>query len=163
MIAAMCDILTKIENTPDHKTIMQTLTTMQDDLKTTTNVMKITAEKIQTTATTAQKAVAVSQQAILISQDIHAVTKDINTITKEVAQAGKSATAILQETNIAKAVQSAPPTKSSYASVLSSNAAPLSKPMTLSTQPPARAPLQYLYASNSSCPLPLYLIWNLFL
>ena len=62
-----------------------------------------------------QQTATASQQAILISQD---------TITKEVAEAGKAAAVILQETNnIAKAIQSVPSPKSSFASALSSNLA----------------------------------------
>ena len=99
IIAATCAILTKIENTPDYKTVMQTLTMMRDDLKTTTNAIKTTVESAQTTATTAQRAILASQQAILISQDTNAITKDTNTITKEAAQAGRAAAVILQETN----------------------------------------------------------------
>jgi hypothetical protein len=131
MIAATCVVLTKVENTPDYKTIMQTLTTLQDDLQTTMNVMKTTAETAQTTAP-------IAQQAMLISQDTNAGTKDTNSITKEVSQAGKAAELILQETNnIAKTIQSPPSRRSSYASVLSSNPSPLSKPITLSTQTPS--------------------------
>ena len=89
MIAAMSVMLTKIENAPDYNTIMQALTTIQNDVKTT-------------------------------------------------AETGKTAAIILQETNnIAKAIHSAPYLKSSYASVLSSNLAPISRPITISTQTPS--------------------------
>jgi hypothetical protein len=55
-----------------------------------------------------------------------------------VAEAGKAAAALLQETNnIAKAIQSVPSPKSPYASVLSSNLAPISRPITISTQAPS--------------------------
>jgi hypothetical protein len=51
-------------------------------------------------------------------------------------EAGKAAAVILQETNnIAKAIQSAPSPKSSYTSVLSSNLAPISRPITIYTDP----------------------------
>lgn len=51
IIAAICVILTKIENTPDYKTIIQTLLVIQNDLKTTTSAMKITVETAQSIAT----------------------------------------------------------------------------------------------------------------
>ena len=108
MIVAMSIILTKIKNAPDYNAGMQALTTIQKDKKTT-------AETVQTTATTAQQTAAASHQAIQISQETKAITK-------EVAEAGKAAAVILQETNnIAKALQPAPSPKSSYALVLSSN------------------------------------------
>jgi hypothetical protein len=131
MIAAMSVILTKIENVPDYNTVVQALTTIQNDLKKTITTVKTTAETVQTTAATVQRTATVSQQAILISQDT-------NAITREVAEAGKIAAAVNQETNnIAKAIQSAPSPKSSYALVLSSNLAPISRPITISTQIPS--------------------------
>ena len=91
MIAAMSVMLSKIETAPDYGTVMLALTTIQNDVKTT-------AETIQTTATTAQRTTEASHQAILIS-------KETKAITQEVAEAGKAAAVILQETNnIARAI-----------------------------------------------------------
>ena len=124
MIAAMSIILTKIENAPDYSNVMQALITIQND-------MKITTETVQTTASTVQRTALASNQAILISQETKATTK-------EVAEAGKAAAVILKETNsIVKDIQSAPSPKSSYASVLSSSSAPISRPITISTQTPS--------------------------
>jgi len=107
-------------NAPDYNNIMQALTMIQNNMKTT-------AETMQTTASTGQRTAAASNQAILISQETKAITK-------EVAEAGKAAAVILQETNnIAKAIQSAPSPKSLYAPVLSSNLASISRPITIST------------------------------
>jgi len=75
MIAAMSVMLNKIENAPDYSTVMQALTTIQNDLKSTTTV-KTTAETVQTTATAVQQTATASQQAILISRDTNAITKE---------------------------------------------------------------------------------------
>ena len=87
VIAAMSVIFTKIENTPDYRTVMQALMTIQDDLKTTTTAVKTTAETAQTTATTTQRVMLASQQAMLIS-------RDTNALTKKVAEAGKAAAVV---------------------------------------------------------------------
>jgi hypothetical protein len=88
-----------------------------------------TAETMHTTTTTVKQTTEASNQAILINQETKAITK-------EVAEAGKAATTFLQETNgIAKIIQSTPSTKSLYALVLSSNLAPISRPIK-STQTP---------------------------
>ena len=115
--------INKVEGLPDYNTVMEALTTIHGDLKTVVT-------SAQTTATTLQQAAITSQQAILINQDT-------NEITKEVAEAGKASAVILQETNNIKAIQSTPPLKSSYASVLSSNLAPTSRPIIISTQTPS--------------------------
>jgi uncharacterized protein YoxC len=77
------------------------------------------------------------------------LSQETNQVVKEAAETRRTTTELLQETNdIAKAindmtkttndmvkvVQCTPPSKASYASVLSSNAAPLSRPITISTQ-----------------------------
>jgi hypothetical protein len=41
MIAAISVVLTKVENAPGYTTVMQTLTTIQNDLKTTTTAVKL--------------------------------------------------------------------------------------------------------------------------
>lgn len=121
IITATYSLLKKVESTPDNNAVMQALAAIHGDVKTT-------ATTVQATATTVQKSAIASQQAVTISQDIRVITK-------EAVEARRAATTLLQETNdIAKAIQSSPIPKSSYASVLSSNIAPLSKPITISTQ-----------------------------
>jgi len=61
MIAAMSVILSKIENAPDYSTVMQALTTIQNDLKSTTTTVKTTAETVQTTAIAVQQTATASQ------------------------------------------------------------------------------------------------------
>jgi hypothetical protein len=105
MIEAMSAILTKIENVPDHNTVTQALSTVQNDLKATT------------------------------------------AITKEAAETGKAAAVMLQETNnIARAIQSTLTLRSSYAPVLSSNLAPVGRPITIST-PTNRSPKRNVRSS----------------
>lgn len=128
MIAAMSVLITKFQNTPDVGTVMQTLVTMQNDLQTTAETVKSTAMTVQQTA--------------VMHQQVDRTTQETNQAVKEAAERGKTTTVLLQETNdiakamndIAKAIGSMPTSKASYASVLSSSAAPLSKPITLSTQ-----------------------------
>jgi hypothetical protein len=107
IITATYTFLSKVEATPDYRAVMEALGTI---------------------STAVQQATVTSQQAIMISQDT-------NTITKEVAEANKITAELLQETNnIAKAIQTFPTTKSSYASVLSGGGAPASKPVTIATK-----------------------------
>ncbi len=124
LIAAISVVLTKIENAPDHTTVMQALTTIQNDVK-------IAATAMQTTATMVQQTATISQQVIKISQDTNATTK-------EVAATGKLTSTLLKETNdIAKAIHSSPVPRSTYASALSSNISQISKPITITTQTPS--------------------------
>jgi len=88
MIAAMSVIFTKIESTPDYNTVVQALTTIQNDLNTTATTVKTTAETVQTTATAVQRTATASQQALTISQETKAITR-------EVAEAGRAAAVIL--------------------------------------------------------------------
>jgi hypothetical protein len=128
MIAAMSVFIAKFQNTPDVSSVMQAITTILSDLKTTVEAVQSTAMRIpQNTAT--------HQQVAILSQET-------NQAVKEAAESRKTTIALLQETNditkatsdIAKDIQTMPSPKASYASVLSSNAAPLSKPITISTQ-----------------------------
>ena len=120
LISAIYTLLKKVESTPDNNVIMQALVAIYGNLKTTATTVEITA-------TTIQKSAIATQQAAMISQDIH-------TITKEAAEARKATTTLVQEINtIAKAIQSSLAPKSLYVSVLSSNLALLSKPITIST------------------------------
>jgi len=128
MIAAMSVLITKFQNAPDVGAVMQTLATMQNDLRTT-------AETVQSTAMTVQ-------QTAVTHQQVARMSRETNQAVEEAAEMRRSTTVLLQETNdiakatndIAKAIGSTPASKASYASVLSSNAAPLSQPITLSTQ-----------------------------
>jgi len=128
MIAAMSVLIVKFQNTPDVRAVMQAITTIQSDLKTT-------GETVQSTAITVQQNTATQQQVATLSQET-------NQAVKEAAESRRSTTALLQETNdiakatndIAKAIQATPPSKASYASVLSGNAVPPSKPITISTE-----------------------------
>ncbi|KAH6701305.1 hypothetical protein BKA61DRAFT_705104, partial [Leptodontidium sp. MPI-SDFR-AT-0119] len=128
MIAAMSVLIAKFQNTPDVSAVMQAITTIQSDLKTT-------AETVQSTAMRIQQNTVTHQQIAVLSQET-------NQAVKEAAETRRTITELLQETNdiakatndIAKAIQSTPSPKASYASVLSSNAAPLSKPITISTK-----------------------------
>ena len=128
MIAAMSVLITKFQNAPDVGAVMQTLATMQNDLRTT-------AETVQSTAMTVP-------QTAVTHQQVARMSRETNQAVKEAAEMRRSTTVLLQETNdiakatndIAKAIGSTPASKAPYASVLSSNAAPLSKPITLSTQ-----------------------------
>ncbi|KAH7370254.1 hypothetical protein BKA65DRAFT_602701 [Rhexocercosporidium sp. MPI-PUGE-AT-0058] len=76
------------------------------------------------------------------TSDIAILSQETNQAVKEAAETRRTTTELLQETNdiakatndIVKAIQSTPSPKASYTSVLSSNAAPLSKPITISTK-----------------------------
>jgi hypothetical protein len=117
LIAAMSVVLTKIENTPGHTTVMRALTTIQNDMKTTTTTL---------------------QQTAITSQQIIKISQDTNAITKKAAIVGKLTSTLVLETNdIAKAIHSSPPPRSSYASVLSSNVSQISKLITISIQTPS--------------------------
>jgi dGTP triphosphohydrolase len=135
MIAAMSVLITKFQNTPDLSAVIQAVTTIQSDLKTTAETVQSTAIKVE--------------QNTITHQQVAALSQETNRAVKEAAETRRITTELLQETNdIAKAIndtatatndivkvaQSTPPSKASYASVLTSNAAPLSKPITLSTQ-----------------------------
>ena len=128
MIAAMSVLIAKFQTTPDVSAVMQAITTIQSDLKTT-------AETVQSTAMRIQQNTVTHQQIAILSQET-------NQAVKEAAETRRTTTELLQETNdiakatndIAKAIQPTPSSKASYASVLSSNTAPLSKPITISTQ-----------------------------
>lgn len=114
MIAATSVLIAKLQKIPDMTTAMAALSAMQIDLKTTANT-------IQTTAATQNEVAKLSQET---HQKVY-----------EAAVLRSWTTELLQETNdIAKAIQSMPSPKPSYASVVSSNATPLSKPITISTQ-----------------------------
>ena len=127
MIAAMSVLIAKFQTTPDVSAVMQAITTIQSDLKTT-------AETVQSTAMRIQQNTVTHQQIAILSQET-------NQAVKEAAETRRTTTELLQETNdiakatndIAKAIQPTPSSKASYASVLSSNTAPLSKPITIST------------------------------
>ena len=55
MIAAMSVLITKFQNTPDVGAVMQTLATMQNDLRTTAETVQSTAMTVQLTAVTHQQ------------------------------------------------------------------------------------------------------------
>jgi hypothetical protein len=128
MIAAMSVLITKFQRTPDVSAVMQAITTIQSDLK-------ITTETIQSAAMTIQQNTATHQQVAILSQET-------NRAVREAAESSRTTIALLQETNditkatndIAKVIQTTPSPKASYALVLSSNTAPLSNPITISTQ-----------------------------
>jgi len=135
MIAAMSVLISKFQNTPDLSAVVQAITIIQSDLKTTAETVQSTAIKVQ--------------QNTITQQHMATLSQETNQAVKEAAETRRTTTELLQETNdIAKAindttkttndmvkvVQCAPPSKASYASVLSSNAAPLSRPITISTQ-----------------------------
>jgi hypothetical protein len=128
MIAAMSVLISKFQNTPDLSAVVQAITTIQSDLKTTAETVQSTAMRIQ--------------QNTVTHQQIATLSQETNQAVKEAAETRRTTTELLQETNdiakatndIAKAIQSTPSPKASYASVLSSNTAPLSKPITISTQ-----------------------------
>ena len=128
MIAAMSVLIAKFQNTPDMSAVMQALATVQNDLKSTAETVQVTAARVQEHTIT-------HQQIAILSQETNQTVKDA-------AEERRTTTALIQETNdiakatndIAKAIQSAPTSKASYASVLTSNAAPPSKPITISTQ-----------------------------
>ena len=133
MIAAMSVLITKLQNTPDMTSVMQALATVQNDLRTTAETVQATAVKIQENTITHQQIATLNQKT--------------NQSVQNAAEERRTTTALIQETNdiaketiditkatydTAKAIQLTPPSKASYASVLTSNAAPLSKPITLS-------------------------------
>lgn len=135
MIASMSVLISKFQNTLDMNSVMQAIATVQNDLKTT-------AEKVQATAVRVQENTITHQQIAMLSQETN---RSVQIATKE----RRTTTTLIQETNditkemnditkatydTAKAIQSTPSSKASYASVLTSNAAPLSKPITISTQ-----------------------------
>jgi hypothetical protein len=74
------------------------------------------------------------QQNTVTHQQVAILSQETNQAMKEAAETRRTTVALLQETNdmtkatndIAKVIQATPPSKASYASVLSSNAAPLS-------------------------------------
>lgn len=114
MIAASSVLIAKSQRIPDTTTVMAALSAMQIDLKTTANT-------VQTTAATQDKVAKLSQETY----------QKVN----EAAVLRSRTTELLQETNdIAKVIQSMPSPKPLYASVMSSNATPLSKPIASSTQ-----------------------------
>ncbi|ATZ56151.1 hypothetical protein BCIN_12g06800 [Botrytis cinerea B05.10] len=135
MIAATSVLITKLQNTPDMSAIMETLASVQNDLKMTADIAHFTAAKIQENTITHQQIATLSQET--------------NQFVKATAEERRTTTALIQETNditkeindntkvtnnIVKAIQSIPSSKASYASVLTRNTAPLSKPITLSAQ-----------------------------
>jgi hypothetical protein len=135
MIAATSVLITKLLNTPDMSAIMEALASVHNDLKMATDIAHSTAARIQENTITHQQIATLSQET--------------NQFVKATAEERRITTALIQETNditkeindntkvtnnIVKAIQSTPSSKASYASVLTSNTAPLSKPITLSTQ-----------------------------
>jgi DNA repair ATPase RecN len=128
MIAAMSVLIAKFQNTPNMSAVMQALATAQNDLKTTVETVQVTAARVQENTITHQQIATLSQET--------------NQTVKDAAEERRTTTALIQETNdiakatndIAKAIQLAPSSKAPYASVLTSNAAPPSKPITISTQ-----------------------------
>lgn len=135
MIAATSVLITKLQNTPDMSAIMKTLASVQNDLKMTADIAHSTAARIQENTITHQQIATLSQET--------------NQFVKATAEERRTTTALIQETNditkeindntkvtnnIVKAIQSIPSSKASYASVLTRNTAPLSKPITLSAQ-----------------------------
>jgi hypothetical protein len=121
MIAAMSVLIAKFQNIPDMSAVMQALATVQNDVKTTAEAVQSTAVRVQENTVT--------------HQQIATLSWETNQTVKNAAEERRTTTALIQETNdIAKAIQATPPSKASYASVLTSNAAPLSKPITISTQ-----------------------------
>ncbi|PQE08856.1 reverse transcriptase protein [Rutstroemia sp. NJR-2017a BBW] len=135
MIAATSVLITKLQNTPDMSAIMEALASVQNDLKTTAEIAHSTAARVQENTITHQQIATLSQET--------------NQFVKATAEERRTTTALIQETNditkeindntkvtnnIVKTIQSTPSSKASYASVLTSNTAPLSKPITLSTQ-----------------------------
>jgi hypothetical protein len=124
----MSVLIAKFQNTPDMSAVMQALATVQNDLKTTVETVQVTAARVQENTIT-------HQQIAILSQETNQTVKDA-------AEERRTTTALIQETNdiakatndIARVIQSAPSSKASYASVLTSNAAPPSKPITISTQ-----------------------------
>ncbi|KAG9230402.1 hypothetical protein BJ875DRAFT_349433, partial [Amylocarpus encephaloides] len=122
LIVAVYALTTKVEGAPDYNAVIKAVASIHEDLKSTTTTT-------QTTATTVMDALTT------IHGDIKTAALSI---TKGVAEVGKEAAVVLQETrDIAKAIRSTPTPKSSYASVLSSNIAPSSKPITIPTQTPS--------------------------
>jgi hypothetical protein len=134
MIAAMSVLITKFQNTPDLSAVTQAITTIQNDLKTTAEIVQSTAIKVQ--------------QNTITHQQVAALSQETNQAVKEAAETRRITTELLQETNditksindttkttndMVKVVQHTPPSKASYASVLSSNAAPISRLITIST------------------------------
>ncbi|KAH9212009.1 hypothetical protein DL95DRAFT_509944, partial [Leptodontidium sp. 2 PMI_412] len=135
LVKTMSVLISKFQNSPDLNTVMQAITTIQGDLK-------ATAETVQS------KAIKVQQNTIT-HQQVATLSQETNQAVKEAVEARRTTTELMQETNdIAKAindttkamygmvkvVQSTPHSKASYASVFSSNAVPLSRPITISSQ-----------------------------
>jgi hypothetical protein len=135
MIVAVSVLITEFQNTPDLGTVIQAMTTIQSDLKTTAETIQSTAIKVQ--------------QNTITHQHIATLSQETNQAMKEPAETRRTTTEFLQETNdmakaindtakatnnMVKIVQSTPPSKTSYASVLNSNTAPLSRPITIPTQ-----------------------------
>ncbi|PQE10727.1 reverse transcriptase protein [Rutstroemia sp. NJR-2017a WRK4] len=131
MIAATSVLITKLQNTPDMSAIMEALASVQNDLKTTAEIAYSTVARTIT------------------HQQIATLSQETNQFVKATAEERRTTTALIQETNditkeindntkvtnnIVKAIQSTPSSKASYASVLTSNTAPLSKLIILSTQ-----------------------------
>ncbi|EPE34756.1 hypothetical protein GLAREA_10450 [Glarea lozoyensis ATCC 20868] len=77
------------------------------------------------------------------AETIATLSQETNQSVRNAAEERRATKVLIQETNditkatydTAKAMQLTPPSKASYASVLTSNAAPLSKPITISTRP----------------------------
>ena len=130
MIAAMSVLITKFQNTPNVNTVMQAIANVQNDLRITTETIKTTA------ATAVQHTADMHQQMAMMNQET-------NQTVREAAESGRAATILLHDAtneitkvtnDITKMVQSSPPSKVSYASVVGSNTTPISKPITISTQ-----------------------------
>ncbi len=144
LIMAVYTLTMKVEGAPDHN-VMGALTAIHEDLNTTATTTQMIAttvmgalttihRDIKAATTTGQITATTAQQAALSLERIASISQDTFKITKGVAEAGKEAAVILQEMrDIAKAIQSTPTPKSTYASVLSSNIAPSSKPIAMPT------------------------------
>jgi hypothetical protein len=134
MIAAISVLITKFQNTPDLSAVVQAITTIQSDLKTTAETVQSTAIKVQQNTVTQQHMAMLSQetnQAVKEAAKTRRITTELLQETNDIAKAINNTTKTTN--NIVKVMQCTPPSKASYASVLSSNAAPLSRPITIST------------------------------
>ncbi|KAF4625276.1 hypothetical protein G7Y89_g12895 [Cudoniella acicularis] len=91
MLAAMSVLIAKFQNTPDMSAVMQTLATVQNDLKTT-------AEAVQSTVVRAR-------ENTIMHQQIATLSRETNQTVKDAAEERRTTTALIQETNdIAKAI-----------------------------------------------------------
>jgi len=135
MIAATSVFITKFQNTPDTTAVVQALTAIQQDLKTTAETVQSTAARVQENTITYQQIATLSQETNLSVRNAAEERRTTTALIQETNDIAKEMNNITKTTNdIAKAIQSTPLSKASYASVLTSNAAPLSKPITISTQ-----------------------------